>query len=255
MPKQDIMRKLNLTEKQLNHDLMKVNDLLRQSNLPEIKITNQIIHLHSSSKNALKSNLLFNTNQFVISERHRTYLIYLYTYIRRESVSNFHLQFLLAVSKNTALSDVKKLREICKTQSIELLYSRMEGYYIQGTEFNKRRMAILCINHLLSQPLGKETIILALKSWAVESSLIHTQEIVDTILKQHKLHLVKSRKAEFVFHLTLLKNRLNKNPITLTTQEKDFIISRACMSVVVNYLKDYLRKENQRNLSLLRYFF
>src|SRR5690625_2096919 len=199
--KKEILLQLDISERQLVYDLEKINSVLSNNDLPTISVSNQIIIVNPKLREIKKTNdLVFHSNSFIISELDRSYLIYLYTFIRQEPVSNYHFQLLLDVSKNTALSDVKRLKEICSDWQVEFVYSRMDGYHLQGDEFDKRRLAIYSVNYLLSQPLGKEIIVLALRSWDMAEMLVKTKEMVETYLKTTDIELVKSRKNEMIIH-------------------------------------------------------
>ncbi len=222
--KQEILIQLNLTERQLMYDLEKVNEILTSNDLPAITVSNHVIIIKKQLKTLFKTNNLdFNANQFIISEQDRSYLIYLYTFIRREPISNYHIQLLLGVSKNTALNDVKRLKEISKRWHVDFIYTRLDGYHFVGNELDKRRLAIYCVNHLLSQPLGKKIIILALKSWGMEEVLVDTQQIIDQYLDSKELSLVKSRKTEMIIYLTLIKVRLVKKELFFKSLEKQML--------------------------------
>lgn len=226
--KQEIMMQLNLSERQLQYDLEKVNIALNNNDLPGIEISNQLIIIDKKLRNLVKTNYLdINANQFIISEQDRSYLIYLYTFMRKEPVSNYHFQLLLGVSKNTALTDVKRLRKICEKWDVKFLYTRMNGYHLAGTEMDKRRLAIFSVSHLLSQPLGKEIIILALKSWGKAEVLVETQQIINQYLETNEISLVKSRKTEMIIHLALLRVRTGKAELSFTNLEKQMLESQS----------------------------
>lgn len=69
---------------------------------------------------------------FVYSEEQRQALIYLLSYSTFEELSLFHFQDFLEISKGTAIADVKKLRSYLATQQIELVYSRKQGFFLNG---------------------------------------------------------------------------------------------------------------------------
>lgn len=164
--------------------------------------------------------LNINANQFVIPEETRSLLICLYTYIRSEALSNYHYQLLLGVSKNTALTDVKKAKIYCEEWDISLVYSRREGYHFEGTENRKWQFVSYCIDYLLSQPIGKELIILVIKAWRKEVDLVLVQQAVDELIKKSNLKLVKSRKAEMIFHILFVKLRNKTEKFRYTEFEK-----------------------------------
>ncbi|WP_047984191.1 BglG family transcription antiterminator [Ornithinibacillus californiensis] len=223
--KSEVMRKLSLTERQLHYDLDKLNAALKNLELPEIKIENNILTIPEELKGEKSSGILANVDSkmFIISEQDRVFAIYLYTFIRKEVISNYHYQLLLGVSKNTALADVKRVKELCEKWNLKWVYSRVEGYHALGSEMDKRRLAAFCSDTLLSQPLGKETLILILKSWGFENEIVFTKRLVDQLLEQRNVTLVKSRKTEMIIRLTFLRVRTPKGNITFKEYEKSII--------------------------------
>lgn len=221
----EVMRVLDLTERQLQYDLDKVNDALQMMSLPVIRIEGQSFFIDNILKKRIEIGmpLNINTKQFVIPEDTRSLLIYLYTYIRSEALSNYHYQLLLGVSKNTALTDVKKAKLSCEEWDINLIYSRKEGYHLKGTENNKWKYASYCIDYLLSQPLGKELIILIIKAWRKEEELVLVQQEVDRLVKKDQLKLVKSRKAEMILHILFVKLRNKTENFHYTEFEKQLL--------------------------------
>lgn len=60
----------------------------------------------------------------------------------------------LLVSKNTALADIKKLKQQLQQEQILLEYSRKKGYHILGAEFDIRNHLAFVIKQLLNLPYG-----------------------------------------------------------------------------------------------------
>lgn len=225
MSKFEVMRVLNLTERQLQYDLDKVNDALQMMSLPAIKMEEQNFFIDNQLKKRIEIGMPLNINakHFVIPEETRSLLIYLYTFIRSEALSNYHYQLLLGVSKNTALTDVKKAKLNCEEWGINLVYSRKEGYHLKGTENKKWQFASYCIDYLLSQPLGKELIILIIKAWRKEEELVLVQQAVDELVKKSHLRLVKSRKAEMILHILFVTLRNKTEKLQYTEFEKQLL--------------------------------
>jgi PTS system ascorbate-specific IIA component len=225
LSKAEVMRKFNLTERQVNHDLDKVNHALDEINMPQVNIVDNCFIIDGKLKSAMRSGVLLDItpNQFIISEEDRMFLLYLYTFIRKEAISNYHYQLLLAVSKNTALADVKRVKELCQEWEIELVYTRVDGYHLKGSELDKRRLASYCIDMLLTQPLGKEILIIALKTWGYEDSLVLTQRLIDEWLVTSPISFVKSRKAEMITRLTFVRVRNKSDNMFFKEYEKQLI--------------------------------
>lgn len=225
IPKSEVMRKLSLSERQLHYDLDKVNTILSNLDLPEIKVENNLILVPEVLSGNKISGILseVDSKMFVLSEQERVFAIYLYTFIRKEIVSNYHYQLLLGVSKNTALADVKRVKELCKKWNLEWVYSRVDGYHAIGSEIDKRRLAAFCSDTLISQPLGKEILILILKSWGYENVVVETKRLVDDILAKTNLELVKSRNNEMIIRLSFIRVRTPKGEIEFKEFERNII--------------------------------
>jgi PTS system ascorbate-specific IIA component len=221
----EVIRKLSLSERQFNYDLEKVNDALDSLKMPQIKIENSLFIVDEKLKGLTKSELLLDNtlNSFIISEQARIYLLYLYTFIRKEPISNYHYQVLLDVSKNTALTDVKKVRKLCLEWNVELIYSRIDGYHLKGLELDKRRLASYCIGTLLSQPLGRETIILAMRKWQSDDYLVSTQQIIEDFIQENAISLVKNRKKEIILQLSFVRARNKSGHLLFKTYETQII--------------------------------
>lgn len=225
MTKAEVIRTLDLSERQFNYDFEKINDALNGIDIPQIEMSNQAFIIDPEIKALMHSDmpLDINANQIVISEENRVLLIYLYTFIRKEPISNYHYQLMLGVSKNTALTDVRKTKQMCEAWSIELVYTRMDGYHLGGSELDKRRLASYCIDYLLTQSLGKEIILLSLKSWGQDENLIVMQRLIESFLEEEKIKLVKSRKVEMMLHLTFISVRNKGKELFFTEYEKQLV--------------------------------
>ncbi|WP_077300884.1 BglG family transcription antiterminator [Virgibacillus pantothenticus] len=223
-----VMRKLDLSERQFYYDLEKVNDTLKSMKMQPIELHDQHFIVDAKVKSLLQAGapLDISIQQIVLSEEERIYLIYLYTFIRREPVSNYHYQQMLQVSKNTALTDVKKVKDLCKDKGVIFQYTRKDGYHLTGAEMAKRRLASFCLNYLLAKSLGKEMIVLVLKSWKQENYYVDTQVTVNEFLQSHNIHLVKDRKTEVIFHLTLIRIRNTKRVPLFSEGEKKLLRSQ-----------------------------
>lgn len=137
-------------------ELQSINDILDEHNLPTIILQENgyevPIELIREEKHIYE---LFYASNIRFNLEDRLEIIFLYTFMRNDFVSNFHYQELLHVSKNTVLNDLKALREHCEMYSIEFKYTRSIGYHIVGEEINKHRLALHCISDLLSKSLGQ----------------------------------------------------------------------------------------------------
>lgn len=209
--KPEVLRMMQVSERQFGYDFDKLNYALKNLHLPPIQLKNNTFILEENLIQAVESGELYEMNPALvtISKEDRVYLLYLYTFIRKEPISNFHYQTFLGVSKNTALEDVKRTREICEEWNLSMIYSRKDGYYLIGDEFDKRRLALYAVNILLDSPFGNELIHLPLNDWGYDDFIEETESVFAEVVKKHSIMLVKSRKNEILPFLTYLRARKN----------------------------------------------
>lgn len=134
---------LQLTKRQINYSINKINSFLSERDMEIIERT---------SKGYFKvPEEIFKviTDEQVIldyfSSTERLDWIYIYLFIYPDEISLFHLMDLLEVSKNTIVNDIKELNEQLIDKNIKIKFSRKKGYYISGDEYSIR----LYINELI----------------------------------------------------------------------------------------------------------
>lgn len=230
--KQELMQQLKLSDRQLMYDVEKVNGMLEGFNIPKLAINHQRFHIPEKARKSLKEKLHLgmNTYYFNFSEDNRLYMIYLYVYIRKEPVSNFHLQSLFKVSKNTALNDVRRLKEHCRGRGLTFRYSRNDGYCIEGDMLEKRRHVISCIHHLLSQSMGEELVIYILRAWKQEESLNCINRVMKAWLEKHGVQLVKTRKIELIYYFTFFQAG-EKGKLFFSEREKHLLEKQSLFQI------------------------
>jgi len=223
--KPEVLRIMEVSERQFGYDFDKLNYALKNMKLPPIQLKNNRFILEDTLIKAVKSGELYDINPALvtISKEDRVYLLYLYTFIRKEPVSNFHYQSFLGVSKNTALEDVKRTKEICKEWNLKMVYTRKDGYYLIGDEFDKRRLAIYAVTILLDSPFGNELITLPLNDWGYNNLYEETEKIFTEIVEKHSITLVKSRKNEILPFLTYLRARNKRGNLSFPDYQQHII--------------------------------
>jgi PTS system ascorbate-specific IIA component len=223
----ELMRKLKLSPRQFYYDLEKLNDGLMEIQLMPVELEDNHFKIEDSLVQRWQDgNLPIKKNQMYFQEKERMYLIYIYTFIRSEPVSILHYQSLLQVSRNTALNDVKKVREFCTGMDVELHYNRSTGYHLNGTEENKRRITALCLGSLLQLPLGRLGIHHIMKSWNKELGIETIKEKMNGLAKQFSIEFVKDRIEELAYLLALIKVREQRQTIHYSNEKQALIKSQ-----------------------------
>ncbi|MBO1308687.1 BglG family transcription antiterminator [Enterococcus sp. 669A] len=129
--------KLQLSKDQIKYAVNKINDYLNENELPSIRRTRNggfiidaaIISFIQASEEKEQA-----TNQLFYSEDERIMILALLLFNESLDLSLEYFSYELKVSKNTILRDLSKLKDKLTIHSIEITYSRTQGYCISGNE-------------------------------------------------------------------------------------------------------------------------
>lgn len=138
--------------------------------------------------------------------KYRRALLLLHLLLSKEDMNLAELTEQLLVSKNTALAEIKRLKQELESKGIFLKYSRKTGYTLLGSEFAIRNELVNTLKNLLKQPSGKY--------FLLETGFI----------EEHELLLLKSRltKIQSKAQLTFTEESLEELPLVLA-----FVIQRS----------------------------
>ncbi|MGX2960674.1 BglG family transcription antiterminator [Peribacillus sp. JNUCC 23] len=220
----ELRRKLQLSNRQFHYDLKKMNDGLRELALPIIELDGMNLNVPDTLLKAIPFDVI-SDKQVVYSEEQRMYLIYLYTFIRQEPVSNLHYQLVLNVSRNTALSDIKKVRKLCEEEEIDLLYSRADGYHLWGLEENKRRLAAIAINRILPFPFAEKALQNLFAEWKVSFNYETIRELLEQTAEENQVQYVTDRLDELAYFLAFIQVRQRRQTILYTEEQSAIIVA------------------------------
>lgn len=227
MPHLDIWKLsvfLNQSVKSLESDIHELNDTLEKLGFLKIAIKDGEYQVPESliiQKIEIQAKL--KNSQIFLQEDERQHLIYLYTFIRKENISNYHYQELLQVSKNTTLSDINKLRTKCSQYNIYLKYTRSNGYYLEGEELDKRRMAAYCISSILQTAIGPWALNYIAKSWNEELKLDQLQKMIENLAGELQIKLVEDRLRDVVGLIYFIYLRQKRVKSSFTQEEKEVL--------------------------------
>lgn len=137
--------KFQLSRRQINYSFQKINDWLEANNYPMIKRTNTgkfIVSPIIIDLFAEKVDYSPRKTSYIPSEKERAKYILLMLLSNTEELSLIHFSSALDVSKNTVLRDLKYAQIIIEEYNLEIVYSRMHGYDLSGSEWNKRKLLV-----------------------------------------------------------------------------------------------------------------
>ncbi|MET3559006.1 transcriptional antiterminator/mannitol/fructose-specific phosphotransferase system IIA component (Ntr-type) [Streptococcus rupicaprae] len=158
---QDILKDLEITERQLSYSLAKINDELEQAGSLGIKRQRDgTFHFNLDNVQWLyyqKSNLLVSQDRrgdFYLQPSYRPLFLYLFLIAHSKKVSRTQIQDFLGVSKNTVIQDIKNTSKKIHSEKLLLSYHQSKGYAIEGDYDDKRRLLISYINHLVIEEVN-----------------------------------------------------------------------------------------------------
>lgn len=204
---------LRLSRRQVDYAINKLNDWLEINQFEHVQKQSGKIYLLDKTKSKLSNNVNEIQNEYILSEDDRTRLQFLYISASKDYVSLEHLTQFLNVSKNTILRDMKVLNSRIEQSGISIDYTRQEGYFISGDEWQIRNKMISYINKVLQH---YELIQLLMESLHVDTKsidkIIDKLSIVESVLEKTFADQSFNR---FPYHFSALMHRFNNdNKIT-----------------------------------------
>lgn len=155
----ELERKYEVTRRQVDYSMEKINYWLTTKNLPEIERTRQgVFVIDPVIIKTFLSSAEDDAVSKVLNSDERVNIILLMLASAFDELSIIHFTSELEVSKNTILSDLKKAKNYVKEYNLSIHYSRKAGYLLKGTEFNIRKLLIAVVDQLLRLNNGKDII-------------------------------------------------------------------------------------------------
>ena len=228
--------KFHLTRKQLSYIVDKINDYLRDNGHPEIKrlktgyfMVPGPVAEHYSAKEAA-----ITKSSYTYSDEERAYWIELRLLCHEDELSTYHFTEELQISKNTLLSDFKKVQERVNRFSLELAYNRKEGYRLYGSEYHKRELLTHALRKLLNMPGGEENLnrIYGIRKEGVKELRANIEEIENKLQLQFTDERLKELLYIFYFTLIRIKNEktveaMDRYRLVTTTKEYSVVAAFA----------------------------
>lgn len=148
----DLETKLHLSRKQLEYGIARINEYLEDEQLPILeRQSNGRILIPNKVIEQLDFSRLEQENRDIwLSKEERGRIIELMLLTRQEELSLQHFIAQLKASKNTVLSDLKRLKDEVAGSGLQLTSSREHGYRLEGQEYNLRQRLFLVLRSLLS---------------------------------------------------------------------------------------------------------
>lgn len=145
----EMMQKLSLTRRQINYAINLIDEKLKNKNLPIIKRHRDGSFSFSPT---IKEILPLYNNQGMentYTDSDRQALILIYLIFNKSYVSLNHFTTFLNYSKTTISYDLKEINQITSNYNLKVVYNRVEGFSLVGSEENVLRLATdLILGHI-----------------------------------------------------------------------------------------------------------
>lgn len=241
----------NSSRRTILSDILKINEALSHLLLPTIRIENDLIRVPAISSGELLGHVDISSRSYIF-QHERLDMIILYLLLYPDYISNYHLQDLLRMSKNSVVADLKDIRELLKNQSISLQYTRSEGYYLEGTGSQLRQLLERTIEKLMRLESGRFILDYVLKECRIATKDVAIFSQIRTLSEKYQLTFI----FENVKIVSLVMAVLNEIEIEGDYQVKQEyyrnIKETALLKLVEELEEEYPRLAKERDYILSR---
>lgn len=241
----------NSSRRTILSDILRINEALSQLLLPNIRIENDLIRVPAISSGELLGHVDISSRSYIF-QHERLDMIILYLLLYPDYISNYHLQDLLRMSKNSVVADLKDIRELLKNRSISLQYRRSEGYYLEGTGSQLRQLLERTIEKLMRLESGRFILDYVLKECRITAKDAAIFSQIRTLSEKYQLTFI----FENVKIVSLVMAVLNEIEIEGDYQVKQEyyrnIKETALLKLVEELEEEYPRLAKERDYILSR---
>jgi len=235
----DLLKKHNLTPRQLSYSLQKINAWLEDNSYPKITQAKSGYFAVDPVLFEIIGSQAQRQNAYIMSDDERAEWIILMIATLHEELSLNHFIDELEVSRNTVLNDIKLAKNNLKEFGLSIRYSRLHGYVLEGDEWDLRTYLISLIKRKLESVSGKELLgrFLSMTDVAMAQHLQAIEEVENYL----NLHFIDNQIELLPFVLEVISRRIRKKKYI----EKTFLVDYDDLSDTKEYeAVELLIKEN-----------
>ncbi|MBL1226209.1 BglG family transcription antiterminator [Enterococcus sp. BWR-S5] len=235
----EAVEKTGINQEELMFELKKLVGLSEKLLNEQIELTENHIKISQSvSKNWLTLMFGRREEEVIYSEQERQAMIYFLTFSNFEELSVFYFQEFFMVSKNTILTDVKKLRGFLNHQHVALEYSRRKGFFLSGEESAIRAIAYDLLGELIAYSNGKRLLYKGLLTVSTQFYAEVRRHFSKTI-ESFNLMLVPSRFEEMVYFISYLIGRTKTSAIQFSKADQELLRNLAAGKASEQFLQAF----------------
>lgn len=203
-----LSKMFDLSARQLSYSIEAINEKLLENRLPIIEKRHGYYHVRNEAAEYLT--IQQSIQDIIFSKEDRVYVLLIMILTRTEELSLDHFCIELQISKNTALADIKKAKELVAKQQLKIEFSRKNGYVVSGSEWNKRSMLFQAITRIYKF-YGEKVI-----EELLEGSNKYLEQVKNDVLKIEKYIGVKYTDEDFyplIYFITALFIRIERGQL------------------------------------------
>lgn len=218
-----ILEVTNLDKEKFYRMLEEFNQKLEKQSLKKLEYKNGFLAIPDKVENFEETRYSINQKTFILTEVERRSLIYLLIFINKTPLSIALFQTYLQVSKNTILSDLKKLREELMSENIQVEYSRKKGFYLNFEEKMLQEKAWYFLQNL-SEDSGFYILSKVLND-KKPLTIFKNNQLLKKMMQELQIEIVYSRYLSTLLFACLLRHRtFEKNSENINDLLKSLII-------------------------------
>lgn len=218
-----IVEVTNLDKEKFYRMLEEFNQKLEKQSLKKLEYKNGLLAIPDKVENFEETRYSINQKTFILTEVERRSLIYLLIFINKMPLSIALFQTYLQVSKNTILSDLKKLREELMSENIQVEYSRKKGFYFHFEEKILQEKAWYYLQNL-SEDSGFYILSKVLND-KKPLTIFKNNQLLKKMMQELQIEIVYSRYLSTLLFACLLRHRtFEKNSENINDLLKSLII-------------------------------
>lgn len=218
-----ILEVTNLDKEKFYRMLEEFNQKLEKQSLKKLEYKNGFLAIPDKVENFEETRYSINQKTFILTEVERRSLIYLLIFINKTPLSIALFQTYLQVSKNTILSDLKKLREELMSENIQVEYSRKKGFYLNFEEKMLQEKAWYFLQNL-SEDSGFYILSKVLND-KKSLTIFKNNQLLKKMMQELQIEIVYSRYLSTLLFACLLRHRtFEKNSENINDLLKSLII-------------------------------
>ena len=218
-----ILEVTNLDKEKFYRMLEEFNQKLEKQSLKKLEYKNGFLAIPDKVENFEETRYSINQKTFILTEVERRSLIYLLIFINKTPLSIALFQTYLQISKNTILSDLKKLREELMSENIQVEYSRKKGFYLNFEEKMLQEKAWYFLQNL-SEDSGFYILSKVLND-KKPLTIFKNNQLLKKMMQELQIEIVYSRYLSTLLFACLLRHRtFEKNSENINDLLKSLII-------------------------------